>query len=240
MVKVNKLLPIIFLSILIVIAISPICYGNAAEPPSILIIVPDAPENLEISIESNGEYRSANKVNKIVEKYYTFYSRDLKNTENYNLKIETEENYFEILIDEDLKSYNNIFTLDLKNQTLTSGKSLSRSITLVSLRIALTLIIESLIFLAFGYRKKKSWIIFLIINLLTQGVLNIWINGFSPLISYIFLALIFGEIQVFIVEIFIFLKFVKEHSKLRTVLYVLLANLLSLIAGGYLITILPI
>lgn len=240
MIKTSKILLTIILSISMLIAVPLMCFGNSAEPPSILIIVPDAPDNLEISIGSNNEYKKANKINKIIEVYYTFYSHDLRNTKNYNLKINTGDKTFEILINEPLKSYNNIFTLDLKNQTLIPGKSLSRSITLLSLRIILTVTIEALVFLLFGYRQKKSWITFLIINLITQGALNMWLNGFAPLTSYIILSLIFGEILVFIVEIFTFLAFIREHSRVRTALYVLLANLLSLIAGGYIITVLPI
>ncbi|SKC82187.1 hypothetical protein [Maledivibacter halophilus] len=236
----RKILFAVILLILMSIVAPLICYGNSAEPPSILIIVPNAPDNLEISIESDNEYKKAGKSNKANETYYTFYLRDLKNTKEYNLKISTGSNTFEILLDQPLKTYRNIFTLDLKNQRLIPGKSLSRSIVLLSSRVILTLIIEALIFFVFGYRQKRSWYIFLIINLLTQGVLNIWLNGFFPLDSYIILALIFGEIFVFIVESLAFLTFIKEHSRLRTILYVLLANILSLIAGGYIITIMPI
>ena len=95
-------------------------------------------------------------------------------------------------------------------------------------------------FYLFGYRRKESWLIFLIINLLTQGVLNIWLNGsFTPLDSYIIFSLVFGEILVLIIEMIAFLILVKEHHRLRIALYVIIANLLSLIAGGYLITVLP-
>jgi len=238
--KKNKALFTIILSILMLIAVTLTCYGNSAEPPSILIIVPNAPDDLEISIGSNNSYEKADKIDKTIEMYYAFYSRSLRKVENYNLKISMEGSTFEIPLDKPLKSYNNIYTLDLKNRTLTPGKSLSRSITLVSLRITLTLVIEALVFLLLGYRQKKSWITFLIINLLTQGGLNIWLNGSTPMASYIILTLIFGEIIVFIVEIITFLIFLKEHSRLRAVLYVLIANVLSLIAGGYIIAALPI
>jgi len=223
-----------------VIAFISACYGNSAEPPSILIIVPNAPEELEISIGSGDTNIKANKTNKIIERFYTFYSEDLRMAKDYTIKISTGESSYEILLEEPLKSYNNIFTLDLKNQTLTPGKSLSRSILLVSLRVILTLIIEAIVFWLFGFRSKKSWIAFLIINLVTQGALNIWLNGFVPLGSYLVLALIFGEILVLIAEMIAFLSLVKEHRRMRTIFYVITANLLSLYVGGYIITILPI
>lgn len=120
------------------------------------------------------------------------------------------------------------------------GKQLSRSVVLVTLRIVLTLTIEAFVFYLLGYRHKKSWIAFLIINIITQGALNIWLNSFTPIGSYIILSLIFGEVFVFIIEIIGFLIFVKEHRWIRTLLYVLTANFISLIAGGYMITTLPI
>jgi len=49
-----------------------------------------------------------------------------------------------------------------------------------------------------------------------------------------------SEILVFITEIIAFLMCCKENTRLRKVLYVFTANFISLIAGGYIITILPI
>lgn len=91
-----------------------------------------------------------------------------------------------------------------------------------------------------GFREKKSWISFLQINLFTQSLLNIWINSSSLVSSYIIMKLIFGEFFVYIFEFFAFLFLVKEHSRLKKILYVLIANSISLVFGGYLITILPI
>jgi hypothetical protein len=213
-----------------------IAYANSAEPPSIIIIVRDAPKDLEINIGSIVGYRT----DKTFESNYTFYSSELRKVADYTLHISTSGSSFEIKLSTPLKSYNNIFTLDLGSKTLTTGKSLSRSLTLLSIRIGLTLMIEGIVFFIFGFRKKISWIIFLIVNLLTQGTLYVWLNSYSPFNNYIIFSLIFGEILVFIVEIIAFLIIVKEHRRLRTFLYVIVANIFSLIVGGYLITILPI
>jgi hypothetical protein len=226
--------------LLVTTTVTYICYGNSAEPPSILIIVPNAPEGLEISIGSDSLYAKANITDKHIEKYYTFYSQELGNVNKYNININTGDKSFEILIEEPLKKYNNIYTLDLVKQTLTPGKLLTRSVFLVSLRIALTLLIEGIVFWLFGFRNKRSWIVFLAINLITQGALNIWLNGFLPLESYLVFSLILGEFLVFIGEIIVFRILVKEHRHRRTLLYVITANFLSLFAGGYIITVLPI
>jgi len=238
--KAGKLLTAMILLAFILITVTSICYGNAAEPPSIIIIVNNAPEDLEISVGSGNTYVKANKTSNMIECYYTFYSRDLKADNGYNIKASTAGSTFEIFLEEPLRAYNNIYTLDLKKHKLTPGKALSRSILLVTLRIILTLLTEAVVFWLFGFRNKKSWIVFLVINLITQGALNIWINGFSPLQGYIIVSLIFGEINVFIFEIISFLAILQEHKRIRTFLYVITANLLSLFAGGYIITFLPV
>ncbi len=239
-VKLDKLFLVILLFIMVFFTITPVCHGNSAEPPSILIIVPNAPRDLEIGIGSGGTYTIARRIDKAMESYFTFYLSDLNNVNDYTLKISTGDDTFEIELDKPIRSYNNIYSLNIRRQTLTPGKSLSRSILLVSLRITLTLIIEAIVFWLFGYRQKISWLAFLIINLLSQGTLNIMLNGESPIASYVIFGLIIGEIFVLIFESIAFLRFVREHSRWRRFLYVLTANLLSLIAGGYAITILPI
>jgi hypothetical protein len=216
------------------------CYANSAEPPSILIIVPNASDNLEVSIESGGNVYKSQKIDKLMESYYAFYSSEMKRSNDYVIVVSSENERFEINLDRSLKNYNNIFTLDLTNETLTEGKLLSRSILLVVMRVVLTLIIEALIFWMFGFRKKESWIAFLAINLVTQGALNIWINGFIPVQSYIVFSLIFGEIFVFIAEIIGFVMFCTEHNNLEKIVYVIVANFASLMIGGYILSVLPI
>ncbi len=235
---------LVFINIIIILLISLViavpCFGNSAEPPSILIIVPNAPDDLKISIESEGSIYEARKIDKTIEKYYTFYSSEMTKKNNYKLIVKSSDENFEINLNETMEHYNNIFTLNLKTQALAKGKLVSRSIFLILTRLILTLAIEAFIFWIFRFKEKKSWIVFLIINLITQGVLNVWINGFSPVGSYVGLTLISGEIFVFLAEIMVFLVLCKEHGRLRRVMYVLTANIVSLIMGGYLITILPI
>jgi hypothetical protein len=109
------------------------------------------------------------------------------------------------------------------------------------LRIVLTLAIEAAVFFAFGYREKKSWIVFIVVNLVTQGILNVNLaNVSNPLDSYVIFYLIFGEALVFLVETAVFLILITESRRWITFLYVMSANLLSLIVGGLLISILPV
>jgi hypothetical protein len=140
-----------------------------------------------------------------------------------------------------LNHYKNIVTLDLSDQKFIKGKYPFRSVILVSMRLLLTLLIEGIIFYLFRYRKRQSWLVFLGINLITQGMLNIWLNSVSSLMTnYLIITLIIGEIFVFIAEMMAFPIFIKEHRKRRIIIFVMVANLLSLIAGGYIIELLPV
>ena len=116
-------------------------------------------------------------------------------------------------VNDPLEEYNNTFTLDLSNQTLSPGYAPFRSTLLVSLRVVLTLLLEGLVFFLFGFRQKKSWLIFLAVNLVTQGVLNIWLDLISTPSGYLIFALILGEVIVFVVEMIAFPLLVKEKKR---------------------------
>ena len=103
----KRLILIVALSMLIVLV--SVCYGNSAEPPSILIIVPNAPEDLEVSIGSGNTNMTANIRDKVIEKYYAFYSSELRIAKDYTVCVSTRESSFEIVLEKPLKKYNNIY-----------------------------------------------------------------------------------------------------------------------------------
>ena len=217
---------------------TPACYANAAEPPTILIIVPNAPDDLDITF--GPENKQAHRDDKALESFFSIYAYNIT-SKDLILTVTTNDSTFSISLDYPQKMHNNIYTLDLEKQELTPGESLTRSITLISLRVLLTLIIEGIVFFLMGYRRKQSWLIFLVANIVTQAALNIWLSAsFYPLESYILFPLIFGEFVVLVAEMVIFLKLIREHPRWRTAIYVIIANLLSLIAGGYLLMVLPV
>lgn len=139
-----------------------------------------------------------------------------------------------------MTGYNSFYTLDMENQTLTPIEPNLRNIEPTVLRIILTLVLEGAAFYLFGFRKKRSWFLFVLINMLTQIGLNFWLGavyhtsfgGFSP---YFLTPIIAGEILVMIVELILFGILIKEHSRRRTIWYVVTANLFSLIAGFFII-----
>lgn len=234
----KKCLSVILITIVLLMNIVNVSYGNSTEPPSIMIIVQNVPKDLEISIGKDNSFTKAKEIDKVLEKYYVFYYREIKEVSKCTLNVKTDNLTYEIDFKMPLHIYRNIYTLNLGSQTLTPGKSISRSITLVSMRVILTLIIEGGVFYLFGFRDRNSWIIFLIINLITQGALNIWINGLFPIQTYWFIGLIALEILIVIVEGIVILSCIKEHRK-NKLLFVISANFLSLVVGGYILTVLP-
>lgn len=101
-----------------------------------------------------------------------------------------------------------------------------------------TLLIEGLLLFAFGYRSKKSWLVFLLVNLVTQGgfaiylavtVLNHGVSGWS-LIFYIPI-----EVIITLVELLLYRRLLTEKNKVRAAVYAIAANLCSAVFGLWLI-----
>ena len=101
-----------------------------------------------------------------------------------------------------------------------------------------TLLIEGLLLFAFGYRSKRSWLVFLLVNLVTQGgfavylavtVLNHGVSGWS-LIFYIPI-----EVIITLVELLLYRRLLTEKNKARTAVYAIAANLCSAVLGLWLI-----
>lgn len=96
-----------------------------------------------------------------------------------------------------------------------------------------TIIIEGILLILFGFSMKKNYKPFLIINLLTQISLNAIIGLFMVMngTSAAFLAYIVFEIVILIVETVYFGRYLVEHSVLRRRVYGVVANCVSFLFG---------
>ncbi len=101
-------------------------------------------------------------------------------------------------------------------------------------RIVLTILIEILVLYVFGYRLKESFKLVLYINIVTQTILTGFVIAmryfYFPFLGEIF-VLIVGEFFIFMIEITLFVFFLKEFTKKKAALYGFVANLISLMAG---------
>ena len=214
-----------------------VCYANPLPPPSITVIVPNAPESMSIVLKPLNLV--ADRWDRVVEGHFTFYSFDfITQPAIYTLEVTTRDQKFEVSLNEPPQRYETVYTLSLENRTLTPGKLPYRSIALLSFRVLVTIAIEGIVLLLFGYRSRRSWLTLAAVNLITAGLLNLWLLIYN--INYPFASLTIAEIIILVVEMTAFLIFVKEHSRLRTVIYMLAANLLSFVAGTYLFIVLPL
>lgn len=122
-----------------------------------------------------------------------------------------------------------------------------------------TLAIEGLLFLAFRLWSKRNVLVFLGVNLLTQGGLTLWTSVktvrhgwlwaemigeafrfFDPemllyrLRVFPFYWLLPAELLILLAEAALYMKLFRDCSKKRTALYALTANLCSFLLGLYL------
>ncbi|MTK09998.1 MAG: hypothetical protein F8N38_23345 [Hungatella sp.] len=223
-------------------------FANSAEPPGFTIIVLNSSEKICLSLKmSNQDVTDLEVVEgerKGWEKYYRLYynhaSSQVKDLKDAVLVVQSNKKSFQCALPEEtFGRYNNILTLDMESETLTMGQSPLRVPALVAMRVLLTLLIEGIIFLLFGFRQKRSWLVFTAVNLITQAGLNAMLTG-PDLSNYWIFGYVFGEIVVLAAELTAFLTFVKEFRKRRIALYVITANMASLIIGGMVIIYLPV
>lgn len=223
-------------------------FANAAQPPGFTIIVLNSPDKISLSLKKSNHTVTYLRVEegerKGWEKYYRLYynhsSAQVKDLKDAVLVVQSNKKSFQCALpDETFRNYSNILTLDLEAETLTMGQAPLRVPVLVAMRVFLTLLIEGIIFLLFGFRQKRSWLVFTTVNLITQAGLNAMLTG-PDLSNYWIFGYLFGEIVVLAVELTAFLTFVKEFRKGRVALYVITANMASLIIGGMVITYLPV
>ncbi len=230
-----------FLLILIVALLLPMgAFANSAEPPSVIIILKDPQQKVTVTLIDSDREVEPRVTQTAWERHFQFYKLNFEKSENARFLVKTGTTQFMVTTTAPMQTYRNVFTLNLEDQTLVPGTSPLRDGLLIGIRLGLTLLIEGAVFYLFGFRTKLSWLIFLGVNLLTQGALNLWLNGFDNWDSYLILTLIFGEFFVFIAESFLIGAGVKEKSLGRRLAYVWSANLISLVLGGYLITRLPL
>ncbi len=231
-----------FCMIILMLSIHGIALANSAEPPGLTVIVHNPPEGLKLSLQLD----TRDTVPLVAERrfwegQYRFYYHDFPggkdNIKNAALTVAYPGAVIYLPVPEEYFGYNKQITLDLKTNEIIQGQNPLRAPLLTAMRVLLTLIIEGVLLFVFGYRARRSILLFLILNIITQTSLNILFIGAR---GYWFLLYVLVEVLIFIVEILIYRSRLTEHSKKRAVLYGLAANAASLILGGWMISCLPV
>lgn len=101
------------------------------------------------------------------------------------------------------------------------------------IRIVICLFIEILIAFIFRFRKLSSYKLIFKINILTQILLNLGIQGTSLFYGSLASISIYIILEIFILifECKYYINNISEHSKKRRLIYAILANIISFLAG---------
>lgn len=128
-------------------------------------------------------------------------------------------------------------TYDWETNTITSATSPAGFYGLQFLSTLVpTLIIEGILLWLFGFRAKRDWLVFLIVNLVTQAGLHLWVaenlvvNGSS---AFQYLVLLVAEVPILFLELAVYVFLLKEHSRLRRAAYAACANVASYALGYF-------
>ncbi len=127
-------------------------------------------------------------------------------------------------------------------------KSYDYSMELLSLlaRVLATIVIEVLLALAFGYRRKKPLVIITVTNIFTQVLLNILLNVInyqSGQYAFVF-HYVWMEIVVFFIEALVYDKLIGRENeitkkKYRPYWYAAVANIVSFLLGMWIARAIP-
>ena len=97
-----------------------------------------------------------------------------------------------------------------------------------------TLLVEGVILFAFGYRTKKSWRSFFLVNLVTQGAFAVYLaivtvrNGVNGWSLFFYIPI---ELVILIAELLAYRLLLTEHSPRQAGFYAVAANVLSAFVG---------
>lgn len=125
-------------------------------------------------------------------------------------------------------------TVDWEARTVTVP-SVAKSYLLQFLCTLLpTLLLEGIVLLFFGYRRRRSYLTFLWVNLLTQGAMSLYLavrlttGGFSGWILFAYVPM---ELAILLAELLLYRRFLPERGKTEATLYAVCANLASALLG---------
>lgn len=249
------------LAVLLAWVIPVAALANAAEPPSLIILVRGGPEDLKVSVRVT-DVQTKQVKEKPLElarrpwtRYYQWYDvltpwvlenwYHMGPEVNVELAAQGEGVDLVLPLENTPKShagYSRLVTLDLKKGVILPGEQPFWWVPLkIALRVLSTLLLEGAVFWLFGYREKGSWETFLFVNLLTQAGLNVFLMGQHLDSHGIFvMTLVFAEPVIFLLELVLFCVFIREKRKLVTAACTVVANLASLALGWKVMELFPL
>jgi hypothetical protein len=235
----KKIAVIIAMTLVLIFILAPICLANSNVTPSIIVIVPNAPDDIDITLNNKSGRVYGYKVDKFMESQFYFYNFDCRKDTEYTINVSYGNVSEVVALAATSGPLLNKYELDYKNLVVKVGVSGKRVALYTTLRIILILLIQSAVFYLFGFRKKKSWLIFLLITIAIQSIFNMWYSSYAAPVFYMIMILIFGAVFVFLFEGIAMVMIIHEKREMKTFACVMIANLLSFILIGLMIPFMP-
>lgn len=135
------------------------------------------------------------------------------------------------------RAYQVSVTLDWSAGTVSMAPVWQRYVLQFLATFVPTILIEGVFLWLLGLWSRRNVLVFLLVNLLTQGGLSLWfsVEATQRAIDYwYFRMLIPAELVVLAVEIILYRRFLQEPSNGRAITYAVEANLASAILGYFL------
>ena len=100
-----------------------------------------------------------------------------------------------------------------------------------------TILIEGLLLWCFGYSRRRNWLVFLLVNLITQGGLSLFfgITAVRQGVGFgYYLLFLPAEVLILLVEALLYRRLLTDRGKGRATAYAITANLCSALLGWFL------
>ena len=230
MIKLNKYLALLAAILILLAAVPALANSPAPDRDRWLeVSVEDEPDDLEmtVKVKEKGTTSYLEAIPMEDGGYYfvwpSFYSNDR------TLVIKTGGKEFDYEVTANMLRYGADLSFSHGEPKLTERTELMNYLPSAFACLGITLVIEGLMLFIFGYRKPRSYIVFLIANLVTQAALHtLYLTvDFGPYIKWLLLT----ELGIFIFEGLAYSLLFREHERSRAWAYALAANLASLILG---------
>ena len=253
---------LLFLTVLLALVFGALpaeAFAIGTAPPALTVVVYGAPKDMRMHavLQYQGEplscpleherrgwedlyrfYRAG------VSMHSRFWNGNASDFEGAVLLLESCEETKEIPIPDGLLTTggsNEVLTLYCRSGKLSYGFAPWRTPVLVAMRVLSALLIEGLFFRLAGFSTRKSWLLFLAINIVIHGLLNWLCCGKINFTGSRYAVGFFAAILVsFLVELVAFVLLVDEYDTDRLARCLIRANLVSHAVNYVLMAFLPL
>ena len=255
----KKLLLLLVLAAMVFGALPAEAWAIGTAPPAVTVVVYGAPKDMQMRavLQYEGEPLSCplEVEHRAWESLYRFYRAGVsmhsqywkgnaRDFEGAELLLESSDGVRHIPIPEGLLTRggsDDVLTLYYRSGKLIRGFAPWRSPVLIGMRVLAALLIEGIFFRLSGFSTKKSWLLFLAINVVIHGFLNYLCCGRINLTGSRYAVGFFTAILVsFLVELVAFVLLVDEYDTDRLARCLIRANLASHAFNYVLMAFLPL